>query len=199
MQLLRKVRVFEDNPGYRDKPGKIDRLKAKVLGGFGMTEKDAEELHDEIKPYSEMKEGYDEAKESIGDFKGELKKLKDKKAGKPVEDEKEDPFDGMVDMVKNTVVLIKDTVEYVKNIDKMNSQNAIDTAVSIITKGLSTATDSVGKVVSLLTEFPFVGPVIGLVKNAISFFSEGYQLFMSRRRMAKLREQKKLLKARMPS
>ncbi len=197
MQLLRKVRVFEDNPGYRDKPGKIDRLKAKVLGGFGMTEKDAEELHDEIKPYSEMKEGYDEAKESIGDFKGELKKLKDKKAGKPVEDEKEDPFDGMVDMVKNTVVLIKDTVEYVKNIDKMNSQNAIDTAVSIITKGLSTATDSVGKVVSLLTEFPFVGPVIGLVKNAISFFSEGYQLFMSRRRMAKLREQKKLLKARM--
>lgn len=103
----------------------------------------------------------------------------------------------MVDMVKNTVVLVKDAVLYIKDIDKMNTQNVLDNAVSIITRGLSTATEAVGKIVSLLTELPFVGPAVGLIKNAISFFSEGYQLFMSRRRMEKLREQKKLLKARM--
>ena len=197
MQLLRKVRLFEENPGYREKPGRIARLKKAVIEGVGLTEDEAEELHEELKPYSEMKEGYDEVKENVGDFRDELKKIKLKKAGKAVEDEKENPFDGMVDMVKNTVVLVKDAVLYIKDIDKMNSQNVLDNAVSIITRGLSTATEAVGKIVSLLTELPFVGPAVGLIKNAISFFSEGYQLFMSRRRMEKLREQKKLLKARM--
>lgn len=64
-----------------------------MIEGVGLTEDEAEELHEELKPYSEMKEGYDEVKENVGDFRDELKKIKLKRAGKAVEDEKENPFE----------------------------------------------------------------------------------------------------------
>ena len=186
LQLIRRVRLFEDNPGYQEKAdGFFGKMKEEL------TSLSESLLSDEDK--ESLKTGM-EAKEQAGEIRENVEEVA--KAISDAKDESE-PMDGVFGMMKDAAMLVKDAIFFIKDLNKSSSENILDKFVGIVTKGASILASAAGKIAELLSTFPFIGAIIGLIKNGITFFSEGYKFVMSQRRISKLRKQKKLLKERM--
>lgn len=186
LQLIRRVRLFEKNPGYKEKATKWYEKAAEKVTGL-KDELFSEEEQEQLKTAKEVYSLHDDLKENTGDLKNAIARLK----------EEGGEYDGIFSMVKDTVVLIKDTISFIKDFDKRNTENVVEKLIGIVTSGMSILADSAEKIATALSNFPFIGGIIGLIKNGIKFFTEGYKFFMSQRRIWKLRAQKKKLKERM--
>ena len=186
LQLIRRVRLFEDNPGYQEKAD----------GFFGKMKEELTSLSESLfsdEDKESLKTGM-EAKEQAGEIRENVEEVA--KAISDAKDESE-PMDGVFGMMKDAAMLVKDAIFFIKDLNKSSSENILDKFVGIVTKGASILASAAGKIAELLSTFPFIGAIIGLIKNGITFFSEGYKFVMSQRRISKLRKQKKLLKERM--
>ena len=186
LQLIRRVRLFETNPGYKEKATTWYGKAAETVMGVKnaiMTEG----ITEVTETSSKIKSTTDDLQENAEELQNAIEGI----------DKEDGPLKGIFGMVKNTAGLIKDTFFFIKDFDKRSSENNLDQMIGIVTSGMSTLADVAGKLASLLSNFPFIGPIIGLIKNGIKFFTEGYKLFRSQRRIRKLREQKKILKERM--
>ena len=79
-------------------------------------------------------------------------------------------------MMKDAAMLVKITMFFIKDLNKSSSENILDKFVGIVTKGASILASAAGKIADFFSTFPFIGAIIGLIKNGITFFVEGYKL-----------------------
>ncbi len=186
LQLIRRVRLFEKNPGYEEKATtwygkaaeKVMDIKEAVM---------TDDVSEVVDTSSELYSNGKDTKENVEELQNALSGI----------DKEDGPLSGIFGIIKDTAGLIKDTIFFIKDFNQRNAENNIEKLIGIVTGGMSTLADTAEKVAGLLSNFPFIGAIIGLIKNGIKFFSEGYKFFMSQRRIQKLREQKKLLRERM--
>lgn len=198
--IIERFRVMKKETPMMLLIKQVRLIQKKSVGTAAVTDKDDDkftkisELGEEsLSIIEKIYDFSDEGNQAVNDTRSFVRKLKDEA---PKEDNIGEIFE-KVTSVKEIAKLIKEVVDYLKNYSKMTEDGKIDGLVSIVTKGLTKTADIGEKILEEFSNIPIIGGIMGLIKNAINFFSEGYTFYKSQKRMDRIRKEKTKLKEKM--
>lgn len=188
IMLIKRVRLFQKNPGYEGKAKGLDKV-GEVLTKIS----DASLGEGNLEKIEKIYDFSDESYHAVNDTSSFVRTLQ----GKSPKEYSIGKYFEIVTGAKEIANLIMEIVDYFRERNITTEDGKFDGLVSIVTKGIKKTADIGEKILEKFSNIPIIGGVIGLIKNAINFFAEGYTFYMSQKRMERIRGEKKKLKEKM--
>lgn len=189
MMLIRRIKAMESG-AKPDSSGVKTTKTAEFMDLFSEQEQEAIDTLGGVKEeYEEVKEGGENVKDFIEGVKNGV--VNDK------EDTLKDKIGSAVEIVKGIADTVRNSVDMIRNFSKMSDDNKAEGLVSLITSGMKTALEAGKFITELLKEVPILGGIIGIIKNVITFFHKGFEIYKSKKREKELRVARRSLREKM--
>ncbi len=189
MQLIRRVKAMESGAAP-------DTSGVKTTKTAGLMDWLSEDVQEGVNSLMDTKETVEESVEGGDQMKSFIEGIQ---TGSVKEEDgglKEKITDG-IETVKNIAETVRDVVDAIRNFSKMSKENKEEMLADLISNSIKTALDASKYIVDLIKDVPILGGIIGLIKNAITFFQKGFEIYHAEKRKKAMKEARHRLKEKM--